>query len=127
MTAIDFLLEKITLKKLEHDVYLYPRVTNEDIEKAKEMESDFIIKFADWVNVNAYKYPTKTTTSELLLIFKKPIMTPKEKQIVVEVLDWLTNEKSDFSIMYGNQNERFSSNDKDYTIDEIIEIYKNQL
>ena len=95
--------------------------------EAKEMEIDFNIKFADWVNVNAYKYPTKTTTSELLLIFKKPIMTPKEKQIVVEVLDWLTNEKSDFSIMYGNQNERFSSNDKDYTIDEIIEIYKNQL
>jgi hypothetical protein len=73
MTAVDFLLEKITLKKLEHDVYLYPRVTYKDIEQAKEMESDFIIKFADWVNVNAYKYPTKTTTSELLLIFKNQL------------------------------------------------------
>jgi hypothetical protein len=54
-------------------------------------------------------------------------MTAQEKQIVVEVLDWLTNEKSEFSVMYGNQEKRFSSNDKDYTIDEIIEIYKNQL
>ena len=36
-TAVDFLLEKITLKKLENDVYLYPRITNEDIEQAKEM------------------------------------------------------------------------------------------
>lgn len=73
MTAIEFLLEKITLKKLEHDVYLYPRVTNVDIEQAKEMESDFIIKFVDWLNVNAYKYSTETTTSELLLIFKKKL------------------------------------------------------
>lgn len=42
-TAVDFLLEKITLKKLEHDVYLYPRVTNEDIEQAKEMFEQQII------------------------------------------------------------------------------------
>ena len=54
-------------------------------------------------------------------------MTPQEKQIVIEVLDWLTNEKCEFSIMYGNQDKRFSSNDKDYTIDEIIEIYKQTL
>ena len=51
-------------------------------------------------------------------------MTAQEKQIVVDVLDWLTNEKSEFSIMYGNQDKRFSCNDKDYTIDEILEIYK---
>jgi phenylalanyl-tRNA synthetase alpha subunit len=44
-----------------------------------------------------------------------------------DLLEWLTNEKSEFSIMYGNQDERFSSNDNDYTIDEILEIYKNQL
>jgi spore coat polysaccharide biosynthesis predicted glycosyltransferase SpsG len=54
-------------------------------------------------------------------------MTAQEKQIVKEVLEWLTNEKSEFSIMYGNQDKRFSSNDKDYTIDEIIEIYKQTL
>jgi hypothetical protein len=53
-------------------------------------------------------------------------MTPQEKQIVVEVLDWLTNEKCEFSIMYGNQDERFASHDKDYTIDEIIEIFKTR-
>jgi metallophosphoesterase superfamily enzyme len=86
MTAVDFLLKKITLKKLEHDVYLYPRVTNKDIEQVKEME----------------------------------------KQKVIEFLDWLTNEKSEFSIMYGNQDKRFSSNDKDYTINEIIEIFENR-
>ena len=43
MTAVEFLLEKITLKKLENDVYLYPRVTNEDIEQAKEMFEKQII------------------------------------------------------------------------------------
>ena len=43
MTAIDFLLEKITFKKLEHDIYLYPRVSIKDIEEAKEMEKQQII------------------------------------------------------------------------------------
>jgi hypothetical protein len=51
-------------------------------------------------------------------------MTAQEKQIVVDVLEWLTSEKSEFSIMYGNQDKRFASNDKDYTIDEILEIHK---
>ena len=53
-------------------------------------------------------------------------MTAQEKQKVIEVLDWLTNEKSEFSIMYGNQDKRFASNDKDYTIDEIIEIFETR-
>ena len=35
----------------------------------KAMED--IIKFTDWVNENAYKYPTNTTTRELLEIYKK--------------------------------------------------------
>lgn len=127
MTAVDFLLEKITFKKLENDVYLYPRVTNVDIKQVKEIEKkqiidaythnrfllqitaeqyynenykkpipvtedellkagisagieqteelqdEFIIKFVDWLNVNTYKYPTATTTSELLLIFKNKL------------------------------------------------------
>jgi hypothetical protein len=45
---------------------------------------------------------------------------------VKEVLEWLTNEESEFSIMYGNQYKRFSSNDKDYTIDEIIKIFETR-
>jgi hypothetical protein len=53
-------------------------------------------------------------------------MTPQENQKVIEVLEWLTNEKSEFSIMYGNQDKRFSCNDKDYTIDEIIEIFETR-
>jgi hypothetical protein len=39
-TAVEWFIEKITLKKTETDIYLYPRVTNEDIEKAKEMEKE---------------------------------------------------------------------------------------
>lgn len=40
------------------------------IEKAEQIADDFSVKFFDWANVNAYKYPTKTTTIELLQIFK---------------------------------------------------------
>jgi len=53
-------------------------------------------------------------------------MKANEKQKVVEVLEWLTNDKSEFSIMYGNQDKRFSCNDKDYTIDEIIKIFETR-
>ena len=46
---------------------------------------------------------------------------------IIEVLDWLTNEKSEYSINYGNQEKRFASNDKDFTIEEFLETYKNRL
>ncbi len=39
----------------------------------KQQQDDFAIGFAEWVNVNAYKYPTKTTTKELLEIYKKTL------------------------------------------------------
>jgi len=39
-----------------------------------ELITDFFsVKFFDWANVNAYKFPTKTTTQELLQIFKDTI------------------------------------------------------
>ena len=37
----------------------------------EQIADDEMIKFFDWANVNAYKYPTQTTTSELLQIFKE--------------------------------------------------------
>ena len=41
-----------------------------DIQNAEVIADEFAIKFADWVNENAYKYPTTTTTKELLKIYK---------------------------------------------------------
>jgi hypothetical protein len=37
----------------------------------KQTADDYAIEFAEWVNVNAYKHPTSTTTRELLEKFKK--------------------------------------------------------
>jgi hypothetical protein len=39
-TALDLFIEKITLKKTETDIYLYPRISFEDVLKAKEMEKE---------------------------------------------------------------------------------------
>ena len=39
--------------------------------ECEQIADDYAISFTDWVNVNAYKYPTNTTTKELLEIFKK--------------------------------------------------------
>ena len=44
---------------------------NYDAIECAVIADDFAIKFNDWVNVNAYKFPTKITTKELLEIYKK--------------------------------------------------------
>lgn len=41
-----------------------------ELDKLEQITDDFAVKFFDWANVDAYKYPTKTTTIELLQIFK---------------------------------------------------------
>jgi hypothetical protein len=49
----------------------------------------------------------------------------KEKdEFAIGFAEWLTNEQSPYSIMYGNQEVRFSDFRKDYTIKELLEIYK---
>lgn len=44
----------------------------------------------------------------------------------IDLLEWLTNEKSKFSIMYGNQEKRFSTIEEDYTAKELLEIFKKE-
>ncbi len=44
----------------------------------------------------------------------------------IDFLEWLTNEKSKYSIMYGNQDKRFATFEKDYTSKELLEIYKKE-
>jgi hypothetical protein len=49
------------------------------------------------------------------------------------LLDFITNENSRFSIMYGNQEERFcelkdnSDDTEEFTIKEIIELYNKKI
>jgi hypothetical protein len=42
-TAVEWLLEKISLKKFDDETYLMPTILNEEIEQAKEMEKQQII------------------------------------------------------------------------------------
>ena len=49
----------------------------EKIKKEQQKEKDnFAIGFADWINLNAYKFPNKTTTKELLEIYKEKFVKP---------------------------------------------------
>ena len=45
----------------------YPEIFEES--SIIEEKHNFAIKFADWVNLNAYKYSTQTTTKQLLEIY----------------------------------------------------------
>ncbi len=48
----------------------------------------------------------------------------KEKdEFAIKLLEWLTNEKSKYSIMYGNKEKRFTN----YTVaKELLEIFKKE-
>jgi hypothetical protein len=48
------------------------------------------------------------------------------EEVAIGFAEWLTNEQSPYSITYGNQEKRFSDFRKDYTIKELLEIYKKE-
>jgi hypothetical protein len=45
ITAVEWLLEKITLKKLDNEIYLYPKLSNQEIEQAKEIYEQQMIDY----------------------------------------------------------------------------------
>jgi hypothetical protein len=47
-------------------------------------------------------------------------------EFAIGFAEWFTNEQSPYSIMYSNQEVRFSDFRKDYTIKELLEIYKKE-
>jgi hypothetical protein len=64
---------------------------------------------------------------------KKPRLQIREVQLeviaeefAIGFAEWFTNEQSPYSITYGNQEVRFSDFRKDYTIKELLEIYKQE-
>jgi hypothetical protein len=44
----------------------------------------------------------------------------------IDFLDWLTNEKSKYAIMYGDQDKRFSTFENDYTPKELLQLYRKE-
>lgn len=47
-------------------------------------------------------------------------------EYAIELLEWLSNEKSKFAILYGNQEERFATIEEDYTSKQLLEIFKKE-
>jgi hypothetical protein len=44
----------------------------------------------------------------------------------ISFAEWITNEKSKYAIMYGNQEKRFATFSKDCTTKELLEIFKKE-
>ena len=62
----------MTLKE-KIDQTIWVSSIREIVEERQKEKDDFAIDFAEWINVNAYKFPTKTTTKELLEIYKEKL------------------------------------------------------
>ena len=56
----------------------------------------------------------------------KEMEKQKQDEYAIGFVEWFTNEKSEYSIMYGNQEKRFATFTKDYTAKELLEIYKKE-
>jgi hypothetical protein len=48
------------------------------------------------------------------------------EEFAIGFAEWFTNEQSPYSIVYGNQEKRFSDFRKEYTAKELLEIYKKE-
>lgn len=48
------------------------------------------------------------------------------EDFAISFAEWITNEKSKYSIMYGNQEKRFADFDREYTSKELLEIFKKE-
>lgn len=53
------------------DQTIWVNSSREVVEELEKVADEFAIGFAEWININTYKFPTKTTTKELLEIYKK--------------------------------------------------------
>ena len=51
----------------------FPYSPSSHFEELEQITDDFTDEFADWVIVNAYKFPRTTTTKELRQYFKENI------------------------------------------------------
>jgi hypothetical protein len=56
----------------------------------------------------------------------KEMEKQQQDEFGIGFAEWITTEKSKYSILYGNQEKRFATFEKDYTSKELLEIYKKE-
>lgn len=66
--------------------------------------------------------------SDLAIIEQAKEMENKQQdEFAIGFVEWFTSEKSEYSIMYGNQEKRFATFTKAYTTKQLLEQFKNKL
>lgn len=70
----------------------------------------------------------KFEQSDILISRQKRVLSQEiiADEFAIGFAEWFTNEKSEYSIMYGNQEKRFATFTKEYTAKELLEIYKKE-
>lgn len=56
----------------------------------------------------------------------KEMEKEQQDKLAIGFVEWFTSEKSEYSIMYGNQEKRFATFIKAYTTKQLLEIFKNK-
>jgi hypothetical protein len=70
----------------------------------------------------------KFESSDLLISRPKRVLKQIKiaDEFAIGFAEWFTNEQSPYSIVSGNQEERFSDFRKKYTAKELLQIYKTE-
>jgi len=151
-------MEKEIKKKIEDEAYQYDNSTpsdscNEELAFIKGAEYGYSLAQQN-VNSELLRQVQRLTTwirmegndddvemileaeevmsrAESLLSASQNQQNEKESDAVnpIELLEWLSRQESDISIIYGGTPElkkdyRFAGEDNDYSIDEVIELFK---
>lgn len=102
---------------------------NIDIPKVVDLK---LLKY----KIAEFEYPTgkkerKHTEQEAFINGWKQCLQSQEthpfsEEDMIEFVNWLTKEDSPYAVMYGNQSERFATDNEDFTIKELLQIWKEQ-
>lgn len=111
-------MKQTAMQDLREDLILTQTSAKESL---LEIENQEIRKACQEVVRLTLNNIIKRIDDELLEMEKQ-----QKDDYAIELLEWLTNEKSKFAILYGNQKERFATIEEDYTSKQLLEIFKNK-
>ena len=71
--------------------------------------------------------PISITSVQSSIDQAKELENKQQDEFAIGFVEWFTSEKSEYSIMYGNQEKRFATFTKAYTTKQLLEQFKNKL
>ena len=99
--------------------------TLEDEDRCKQTAVEYI---EEYLRFKGLIVNDKNVPQALIGVINQAKEMEKQQQdeFAIGFVEWFTSEKSEYSIMYGNQDKRFATFTKEYTTKQLLEQFKNK-